>query len=169
MSRKRKWTILVGLGLIGLFVLFMSIGAVADNPTNVSVSATIGPTIQLNMPTTTVDFGGGSLEPGQNYGQVISATVNSNRDWQLAVTKDQDLTSGSDTIPSANLTFGATAVNFTETYEAPAGTEFGTDTVVVSGNRGGGLDTNISYSLDVPWTVPDGVYTATHTYTATQP
>lgn len=170
MNRK-KWTALLVVAVVGVFMALMCVGSFAVNPTNVSVSAQIAATIQLDMPDTTVDFGGAALAAGSTYGDSITATVNSNRAWRLDVTKDQDLTGvvDSDVIPSGNLTFGAAGNNYVPTYAAPAGTQFGTNTVVVEGARGTSLQSTISYSLVVPWDVLPDTYTATHTYTATQP
>ncbi|MBN2169248.1 MAG: hypothetical protein JW738_08390 [Actinobacteria bacterium] len=170
MNRK-KWTALLVVAVVGVIMALMCVGSFAVNPTDVSVSAQIAPTIQLDMPDTTVDFGGAGLAPGAVYSDSVTATVNSNRAWRLDVVKDQDLTSPSGTIPSSQLTFGAAGVApFTPTYVAPAGTEFGSSaTEVVAGARGSSLQSTISYSLNVTWDIQPDTYTATHTYTATQP
>lgn len=161
---------IIALVVMGSFVVFMCAGALAVNPTDVSVTATVSSTVQLNMPTTAVDFGG-PLEAGQNYQQAITASINSNKNWRLAVTKNRDLTGAVslEVIPSANLTFETTSADPKVTVKAPAGTQFGTDTVVCEGTRGSGISSTITYSLSVPWDLAPDTYTATHTYTATQP
>ncbi|MBN1288817.1 MAG: hypothetical protein JXA49_04180 [Actinobacteria bacterium] len=167
MNRK-KWTALLVVAVVGVFMALMCVGSFAVNPTDVSVSAQIAPTIQLDMPDTTVDFGGAGLAPGVVYNDSVTATVNSNRAWRLDVTKDQDLTSVSGTIPSAQLTFSSVGDNFVPTVTA-TDEEFGTNTVVIEGARGSSLQSTITYSLDVTWDIEPDTYTATHTYTATQP
>lgn len=164
----KKKLVIAGILALGAFFLFMTVGAYADNPTGVSATAALAPTLQLNMPTTAVDFGGGPLEAGQNYNQAITASINSNKAYRLAVTKDHDLQGPTESIPSASFTFGAT-LPAGGTYNAPAGTEFGTATRVVEGARGNNRSTTITYSLTVPWDQAPETYTATHTYTATQP
>jgi hypothetical protein len=111
---------------------------------------------------------GGSLTPGQTFTQSVTATINSNLLWRISVTKAGDLQSPSGSIPSADFTFGAVGPANHTTYQAPAGTQFGTDSLVVSGNRGSGMATTITYSLTVPWTVAADTYSASHTYTAVQ-
>jgi len=166
----RKKTVLIGAIVLGLLVASMYGGAFAANPENVNVSAQVSPTVRLTMSETLVDFGGGPMEPGLQT-EDITATVSSNRGWDLKVTKSQDMTgvAHSMVIPSASFTFGASTGDARVTYTAPASTQFGTDVTVCSGNRGGNMDTTVSYSLDIPWDVEPDTYTATHTYTATQP
>lgn len=102
------------------------------------------------------------------------ATVNSNKIWSLKVTKGGDLVTGAGgagyTIPSTNLTYGATSGNGKVKNLQVAGTQFGTDTNICNTcDRGGVMAVTVNYSLVVPWEVEPGPYTATHTYTATQP
>lgn len=169
MDRRKKaiFGALVAFVALGLFVCA---GAIAANPTSVTVSAAISSTLQLNMPTTSITWSG-PQEPGTTVTGNISATVNSNKAYALKVTKDHDLRGTGatpETIPSANLTFGATLPTG-GTYNAPAGTTFGTDTRVIEGARGNSLSTTITYSLTVPWDQAPDTYSATHVYTATQP
>lgn len=169
MSKGTRTMAIIGVAILGAFALFMCVGAFAATQQDVDVSASVASTLQLNMPTTTVDFGGGPLESGQTYTQAISASVNSNRGWSLRVTKDHDLQGVTESIPSSALTFGATSGDVRVTFKAPAGTTFGTGTLVVQGTRGSGISSSIGYSLSVPWDQEPDTYTATHTYTATQP
>lgn len=170
MGASRKRLIIGSIVVLSAFGLFLCAGAFAANPTSVSVSANIASTLQLNMPVTSITWSG-PQEPGATVTGNISATINSNKAYALKVTKDHDLTGTGptpETIPSANLTFGATLPTG-GTYNAPAGTTFGTDTRVIEGARGSGLSTTITYSLTVPWDQAPDTYSATHVYTATQP
>mgnify|MGYP000993959186 CR=1 FL=1 len=168
METGRKKAALIVLVVAGAVALFLCSGAFAANPTNVSVSANIATTLQLTMPTTSVDFGGGPLAPGSDYTGVITATVNSNKAWSLKVTKDHDLRGTGATpevIPSGNLTFEATSADSRVTYKASANTPFGDTAVdVVRGNRGSNITSSITYSLRVPWELAPDTYSATHTY-----
>jgi len=125
------------------------------------------PTLQFSLSGGTMSFGG-SLTPGQSYAQSAGATVNSSMSWRISVTKASDLQGASGSIPSAYFTFGAEGPAGHTTYQAPAGTEFGTDTLVVSGTRGSGMATTITYRLTVPWNVAADTYSASHIYTAVQ-
>jgi hypothetical protein len=167
-TAKRK-VIVATVVIVGAFTLFMCAGAMAVNPTNVNVSATIPSTIELSMPTTSVTWG--AAVPGTIMTSDITASINSNKAYALKVTENHVLTGTGatpPTIPSADFTFGAT-LPAGGTYNAPAGTQFGTDVSVVAGARGSARSTTISYSLNVPWDQAPDTYTATHTYTATQP
>jgi hypothetical protein len=168
LSRRAVFT---GLIVAAATALFICAGAIAANPTSVSVSASVPSTIELTMPTTVVNFGGGSLAPGSTYTQGISASVNSNKAWTLKVTKNHDLRGTGATpedIPSADLTFTSST---SDPKVTPVGTptEFGTNTTVCSGARGNNLSSTITYSLTVPWDQAPDTYSATHVYTATQP
>jgi hypothetical protein len=168
-TAKRK-VIVATVVIVGAFTLFMCAGSLAADspPKAVDVSATISPTIQLDMSTTSVTWG--AAVPGTTVTADITASINSNKAYALKVTTDGDLTGAVslETIPSANFTFGAT-LPAGGTYNAPPSTTFGTDVSVVAGARGSARSTTISYSLDVPWDQAPDTYTATHTYTATQP
>ena len=170
MGTRRK-AILVALIVVGALTLFMCVGAIGATQQDVSVSATINATLELNMPTTSVTWTGAQAIPGTTVTAPITATINSNKAYALKVTQNHVLTGTGATPPtiaSVNFTFGAT--NPTGgTYNAPAGTEFGTAVRVIEGARGSGLSTTITYSLVVPWDQAPDTYTATHTYTATQP
>ncbi len=174
MKRKTKILALTGVILMGAFLAFMCTGAFAANPSPVTVSATVAPAIALSMSKSTVDFGSGvtALQPGSTYADSTTATVNSNKIWSLKVTKSGDLTFGAFTIPSANLTYGSTTTDPVNVLNVQAaGTQFGTTSTNVCNAclRGSGLPVTINYSLVVPWSVDPGTYTATHTYTVSQP
>jgi len=125
------------------------------------------PTIQFSISVSTVDFGGGSMTPQATpYTQLFTTAVNSNSSWRISVTQDHDLQGTVETVPSENFTFSAVGHAGNTTYEAPTGTQFGTDVLAVEGTRGGHLTSTITYSLIVSWGVEADNYSATHTYTA---
>ena len=125
------------------------------------------PTIQFSISVGTVNFGGGSLTPQATpYTQPFTTAVNSNTSWRISVTKDHDLQGTVETVPSSNFSFSAVGPAGNTTYQAPTGTEFGTDVLAVEGTRGGHLTSTITYSLIVSWGVEADNYSATHTYTA---
>jgi len=174
MKRKTKILALTGVILMGAFLAFMCTGAFAATTATVSVSATVAPALSLTVSKSTIDFGSGvtPLQPGSTYADSTTATVNSNKIWSLKVTKGGDLTFGTFTIPSANLTYGSTTTDPVNVLNVQAaGTQFGTTSTNVCNAclRGSGLPVTINYSLVVPWSVDPGTYTATHTYTVSQP
>jgi hypothetical protein len=125
------------------------------------------PTIEFRLSSSTVNFGGGTLEPRTAlYTDTLGATVNANMPWRISVSKDRDLTSASGVIPSENLTFAVSGPAGKTTYAAATGTQFGTNVRVVEGTRGSNLMTTITYRLNVPWTLAPDTYSATHMYTA---
>jgi len=168
MGTRRK-AILVALVVVGALTLFVCAGAIAADPQPVTVSATINPTLQLNMPTVSVTWTGAQAIPGTTVTAPITASVNSNRTWTLKVTANHELQNAgaSETIPSADFTFTSTAPP--SGTGQPTNTEFGTDITVATGVRGSSQSTTITYRLAVPWDQAPDTYTATHTYTATQP
>ena len=97
MGTRRK-AILVALVVVGALTLFVCAGAFAADPAvDVTVSATIASTIQLTMPTTTVTWG--AAVPGTVMTADITASINSNKDYALKVTKNRDLTGTGATPP----------------------------------------------------------------------
>jgi len=168
--RKKMFVLLAGLFCI--FLLVMGMGALASNPTGVSVTALVPPTLSLDMPATAVNWDGSNLSPGSEYTQTITATVSSNKDWSLMVYKGGDLGNGTDTIPSSNLLYSSssTSSNVTATR---TNREFITNPgeYCVQGTRGGSISSSIQYKVTVPWDVTAGTYTVAggQTYTATQP
>jgi hypothetical protein len=170
MRRRTKILAVVGLMLVGAFVVFMGVGGFADTKTgNVNVSAGIAPTIQLTMG---ADIAFGTVAPGNVYNQSTTMTVNSNKTWGMTVTKDGDLRNGSFSIPSANLTFTSTSTDGKVKGLVSSDTEFGTGTSVCSGSdRGSGEPVTVHYKLDLSsfgtWDLEAVSYSAQHTYTAT--
>lgn len=125
------------------------------------------PTIQFSISVSTVDFGGGLLTPQATpYTQLFTTAVNSNASWRISVTRDHDLQGTVEIVPSENFTFLAVGPAGNTTYQAPTGTQFGTDVLAVEGTKGGHLTSTITYSLIVSWGVEADNYSATHTYTA---
>lgn len=162
------------LGMLGalamLTLLLLGAPAQADNPQNVDVSASVAEALRLTVTGAPVDFGGSLLPDGGPdldgvYTDSIGASVSANRPWRLEVDKDQDLTSGSDVIPSSRLTFTSTSSDGRVTATRGTATEFGTDVMVAEGNRGGSIGLTVNYRVDINWEDPAGDYTATHTYT----
>jgi hypothetical protein len=172
MGKRTKVMALAGVMLVAAFMVFMGVGSFAANPESVSVSAAVASSLQLAVNTNTVDWGGGSLAPGSSYSDSITATVNSNKPWSLAVRKSQDLTNGTDSIASSNLTYTSSSSDGRVKGLVGSATQFNTsDANVCSGcDRGANMSLDVNYSLTVPWDVEGGLtYSATHTYTATQP
>ncbi len=166
---RKRMRVLGTLGALAMLTLLLvGAPAKADNPENVGVSASVAGALRLTVAGAPVDFGGGSLLPdggsGQNgvYTDAIGATVSANRSWRLQVSKNRDLTSGSDTIPSSRLTFAATSSDGRVT--ATGSGEFGTGTMVAEGNRGGNIAVTVGYTVDIEWEDAVGNYSATHTY-----
>ena len=168
-----KKGLIIGGILVGCLMLFMAVGAFAANPTGptgVSVSATLSSGLQLTMSSTSIDFG--TVAPWSTTPASTTATVNSNKAWSLRAQKNTDLTTGTYTIPSENLTYTSTTTTPATVHNTVvASTQFSTTTAAVcSGcDKGSSMTLTMNYSLTVPWTNEPGTYTATHTYTATQP
>lgn len=112
---------------------------------NVNVSATVNPKITLTVDTPdaaqSVDFG--AVDPGTTGGKTVDLSVNSNKQFDLAVTQDTTSFGGI----TLNRTLGA-----------------GENDIA----KGAGIARSDDYSIDVPWTTDPGAYTATVTYTVTQ-
>ncbi len=169
MKRRTKMMVLTGVILLAGFMVFMSVGGFAANPQAVTVSATVSASMQLTMAST---LALGTQPPGGPYTQSIAATVNSNKTWNMGVVSSGLLTSAPDTIPSAepDLHIQHRGDANVKNVQGSA-TQFGTtSTNVCNGSlRGSGEMLNVNYSLTIPWDVQPGTYTATHTYTVTQP
>lgn len=166
----KKRLLVVGIGLIGLFIVSMCLGGAIAQET-VAPTAIVAATVELNLTEAVIDWDAASLDCGTIYDDTsMDIEVKANTNWIVTVSTDQLLTGvtpPNETIPSANfyfscatggnVTFGATNQTFPIT-PAPAAT-------ACSGTRGIG-SSNTTYTLDVPWTVQPDTYTgATHTYT----
>jgi|GEM_PF-1122287 len=163
-------------GILGaacvLAVLLLGVPAQAANPEQVNVSATVAEALRLTVSTNTVDFGGAGLLPDGGaaldgvYTDSLDATVWANRNWRLQVSKDQDLTSGSNFIPSSRLTFTSASGDGRVSAVRGSATEFGTGTMVAEGTKGGSIGpVTVNYRVDIDWEDEPGTYTAVHTYT----
>ena len=131
-----------------------------------SGSLTIGGDVEGGV----MDFG---YLPAQGEPAIKTLTLNitANANWQITVSKNQDLTiAGSDThIPSENFTFTSSA----GTPEPPgpptyySDSEFGTDTpVITNGTAVDSCHANVAYRLEIPAIQPEGYYSAgNHVYT----
>ena len=173
MKGRTKAIILMG-GLLGLLLFAIcGVAMAAQTSQTVTVNANVGQALQLSVSKGTVDFGGGVLDPAVAHNDSLVATVSSNKSWTLQVSKDQDLTSATDVIASANLTFTSTSSDGHVTPGSlKAGAQFGlaaSPTVVAAGTKAGGININVAYTLASVWGNDPGLYTAQHTYTAIAP
>lgn len=126
---------------------------------------TIGGDVEAGV----MDFG--FLVPaGEPETRTLTLNVTANANWQITVSKSQDLTIGGyeTHIPSEDFTFTSSA----GTPEPPgpptyySNSEFGTDTpVVTNGTAADSCQVNVVYRLEIPADQPEGYYTAPHTYT----
>src|SRR5664280_2534658 len=99
MGTRRK-AILVALIVVGALTLFMCVGATGATQQGVSVSATINPTLELTMLTTSVTWNGAQAIPGTTVTAPITATINSNKAYALTVTQNHVLTGTSTPTPT---------------------------------------------------------------------
>ncbi len=174
----RKKTLIICAGMLGVFMVFMCTGAMAVNPTNNVVTVGVAPTINLVMTGTPVDYGV-LAPPTTDTTKVLGVTISSNKAWSLNVSKNQDLTmtkgATTYTIPSANFLYKCQNVGAGVTNNQVAYAPFPlVDTLLASGIRGISRTLDVQYSLTIDWDteaydVVTDQYTATHTYTATQP
>lgn len=163
----RKKAMLLGAGVLGVFILLMCMGAMADNPQPVTPTANVAATIQMNFSETTINWGGVLAPPGP-YNDETLITINSNRGWQVVVRKNTDLTGPTETIPSTNLRLTTSSLNLLVT-QTVTNAEFNiADTLCLGGLRGGNIQSNADYDLTIPWDQTNETYGATHTYTASQ-
>lgn len=169
MNRRTKRMALVGVILLGAFMLFMSVGGfAASSSQGVTVSATVSKSIQLTMNPSPLLLG--TQPPGGPYPGTIAATVNSNATWSMGVVKSGDLNDGAgNIIPSADLTYTSSTSDGRVKNLQGTAIEFGSSSTNVcnGSDRGSGETLIVNYSLTVPWDIPPGTYTATHTYTVT--
>ena len=131
-----------------------------------SGSLTIGGDVEGGV----MDFG--YLVPGgEPETRTLTLNVTANANWQITVSKFQDLTDANtaEVIPSDRFTFTSSA----GTPEPPgpptycSNSEFGTDTpVVTDGTAADNCQVNVGYKLEIPATQPEGYYSAgNHVYT----
>jgi len=116
-----------------------------------------------------MDFG--HMTPGATTTKTLTLDVSANANWQITVTKSQDLTYANTgaAIPSDRFTFtsgaGTPEPPGTPTYSS--NTQFGTGTpVVMGGSATESCQVNVVYKLEIPDAQPVGYYSAgSHTYT----
>jgi hypothetical protein len=171
MSKRTKILALVGLMLVGAFVVFMGIGGfAASDAKSITVTAGIAKTIQMTSGGNAT-FASSAVPGGVAVTATTSMTVSSNATWAMTVYKSQDLTNGGSAIPSADLTLTSSGVEGTVTG-VTIGLLASPTTICTGCTRGFQRTVGISYSLLLPddstsWGLADGTYTATHTFTAT--
>lgn len=116
----------------------------------------------------------GDQAAGSTVNGTLNVAVTSNSaDFNVKVQSDQPLTSGANTIPAGNFTYGSSYNSGNPssgpTYQS-SGTQFstvsGTNVVTQStGSTANALNVNVNYTLDIPSSQASGSYSATHTYT----
>jgi hypothetical protein len=170
MKRRTKMLALTGVILLAGFMVFMGIGGFAANPETVNVSVTVPTTLQMSMTGMPVAYGS-IAPPATDTSKTLGVTISSNKDWALAVKKGGDLSDGgSNTIPSANFMFRGQNPGAGVTIVTGSYTQFAlTDTAIATGTRGASRTLDVNYSLLIDWGIVPAAYSATHTYTATNP
>lgn len=142
----------------------LAVGIVsAATQQDVTVQATVQQTLELTATPSSIDYGnvapnGGPASDGVYETENVTATVKSSVNWQLKLTKNQDLTSGTNTIPSARFTYGVDGDPKTNQLAVSPGAQVKTGTPTSS------QDVVTEYKLDIDWVDATGTYTATHTY-----
>ena len=157
----RKKRVAIILTVIFGSLLAAAIG-LADTQQDVTVEATVQPALELIVSQSSIDYGtvapnGGSASDGV-YEDSAEATVKSSVNWQLKLSKNRDLTSGSNTIPSARFTYGVDGGAKTNEFQLSP------DTQIKTGTPTNSQDMVVEYKLDIDWVDASGTYTATHTY-----
>jgi hypothetical protein len=176
MRKRTKILALVGVMLVGAFVVFMGIGGFAASDTeNITVTAGIAKALQMTSGGNAA-FASAAVPGGAAVTAGTSMIVSSNATWSMSVYKSRDLTNTgapASVIPSADLTLSSSGVEGTVTDQTIG--LVGSPTTVNSGSaRGFERAVSITYSLTLPddatsWALAsdEGDYTATHTFTAT--
>jgi hypothetical protein len=172
MSGRSRRVALAGTIVLAAFMAFMCMGSFGAEATqSIGVSVRVPPTIQLSVAGGPVDYG--DAVPGTPItDKVLSVGINSNKNWNLLVRKDHDLDNGAQTIASSAFLFRGENAGAGVTIDTGSYTEFGAaNTQIANGTRGAGRSLDVRYSLTVPWDTEGSTdsYSATHTYTATQP
>lgn len=161
------------LVLVVILVAAFSTAANAEAPGPVVVTATVPSAVAIT------DISDLSLALDVTIGSQVTTpltmTVKSNDTWSLTVSKNQDLTKGTDVIPSARLVYDASVAG--GFGDPVSNAQFGTvglpsDVIVdQSGDptTDSGKLVTVNYKLTTNFDDPAGAYTATHTYTAATP
>lgn len=161
---KKLILICAGVMLLGGMAL-----AQADQTADVSVTAIVNGLFRLTLNTAAINY---ALDPGATDAtQSVLANVRTNHNvaWYLKLHKDQDLTMGAETIPSANFTYtGSGGAGGWTDGEFPAAAAVGyTADASEYKVTGAGLNLTTAYSLTIPNDQTAGTYTNTITYTLT--
>lgn len=124
----------------------------------------------VDMPKTTVDFGGGSLLPGETYYDTVTVRVRSGSDWALRLNKTDGLVGERHgqaiAVPSISFDARSTAgENAALSVECGQGPQAGVVCRAVE-DKGEWIIVNIRYRLDVSWEVAPDTYRTTQTVTA---
>jgi hypothetical protein len=169
---------IIGLICVGLLAgLWCCGGASANGFVTVTPKVIIDPgggiSIQSGAPGGILDFE--HMGAGEVLSKTLTLQVTANDEWDLTVTKDQDLYCAEvgapgydETMPSSSLTFTSNG-DATGIYTVSA-TEFGATgspaSVVTDASAISNGEVNVFYQLDVPSAQLAGYYTApVHTYT----
>lgn len=143
--------------------------AQANQTGQVSVTAVVNGLFRLTLSTAAINY---ALDPGQTdntQSVVANIRTNQNVPWFLTLHKDQDLTMGTETIPSANFTYdgtGGAGPWVDGEFAAAAALGYTADATEYK-VTGGGLDLTTTYTLTIPVDQTAGTYTNTITYTLT--
>ena len=166
---KAVWSgVLTGVAAI-LLCSTQAFAQAATAGATVTVSATVNPKAKLTVGAASVTFNDADpdVTPLLTATAALSLNVRSRTaaasNVTLTVQSGGDLTSGSDTIPIANLTWTATGTGYV------AGT-MGTTASSLGSWTGGGNELGTqTYQLVNSWNYRTGTYSATITYTLTAP
>ena len=169
---------IVGLICLGLLAgLWCCGGAGANGTVTVTPKVVVDPSggisILSGAPGGILDFE--HMGAGEVLSKTLTLQVTANDDWDLAVTKDQDLVCAEVGAPGYGETIPSSAFTFTSNGEATgtytvSDTEFGATgspaSVVTDSSAISNGEVNVFYQLDVPSAQLAGYYTApVHTYT----
>jgi hypothetical protein len=161
---KRLFLICAAAMMVGGMAL-----AQANQTADVNVTAVVNGLFRLTLNTAAINY---ALDPGQTDNtQSVVANVRTNHNvaWYLKLHKDQDLTMGTETIPSANFTYaGSGGLGPWVSGQFPAAAAVGyTADASEYKVTGPGLNLTTTYSLTIPDDQTAGTYTNTITYTLT--
>lgn len=161
---KRLFLICAAVMLVGGMAL-----AQANQTGQVNVTAVVNGLFRLTLSTSAINY---ALDPGQSdatQSVVANVRTNHNVPWYLKLNKDQDLTFGTETIPSANFTYAGTGgLGAWVSGQFPAVAAVGyTAAATEYKTTGLGIDLTTTYTLTIPADQTAGTYTNTITYTLT--
>jgi len=180
---KSAFYLIFALLILGLVVFILPYPGSKAATTGYSYpSVTVAASGSLTVTPVGMSYGtrqaGETIAYNEGSGHLVELTIKTNTNtWDVNVSKDQDLTSGTYTIPSSNFTYDSVYVsgnpNNPNVY---SGLEFGTagsPSNVTDSPAGGAkaqnLRVDVRYNLTIPEYQDPGTYQATHTYTLTLP